>query len=346
MNSTPNNDCEKPTTAILQMHEATDSVIARCYQSLRNVVILQDRTLLYSRTFPSIDRGNYPARHPGTIAPLKSVTKSVIAILTGMLIDQKLIASVDQPISTLLGSHSDCFDKNPEAAQLTLHHLLSMTTGFLWRDGRAGMEPMVERMMRRSDWTNFVVSLPVTSANVGVFQYNSAVSHLISAIIEEAADMSAALYAQKNLFSPLGITDFEWESDPEGVSIGGWGLSLSPLSMAKLGQFCLDHGENNGKQLLPRRWIEQMWTPYSEATSLHGKSQPSDYRVAQYGYQWWIRGNDNVQLYCAEGAGGQMICCLPAQRAVIVASSDYSARSDSLWPLIEKHWIPAIVKSL
>ena len=327
------------------MHEATDTVIARRHQSLRNVVILQDQTLLYSRTFPNSEHssnGKNLARDPGTIAPQKSVTKSVIAMIAGMLIDQKLLASVDQPISQLLGSRSHYFDKNPQAAQLTLHHLLSMTTGFLWRDGRAGMEPMASRMMQRSDWTNFIVSLPVASANIGKFQYNSAVSHLISTIIEQAAGMSTASYAQINLFSPLGITDFEWESDPEGISIGGWGLSLSSLSMAKLGKLCLDHGKYNGRQLISRRWIERMWTPYSRAKSLHAKSQPLDYHSAQYGYQWWIRGNDKIQLYCAEGAGGQSIVCLPALRSVIVTSSDYSARSASLWPLFEKHWIPAI----
>lgn len=353
---------EQPTTAILEMLEDTESLIARRFKHLRNLVIVQNNELLCALTYnhsrgdsrgrsrgkiSSNKAGNQNGltagdRSPATLAPVHSVTKSVVALLTGMLIDRGLVESVDQPLVELLGSRAHYLEKKPLASQLTLHQLLSMTTGFLWRDARVGLEPMAGRMMQQKDWIKFTLSLPVTQGKVGSFQYNSAVSHVLSVIIEEATGETAARFADTCLFSALGITEFEWDSDPQGSSIGGWGLWLSPLSMAKIGQLCLDLGVYNGKQIVSRQWIEQMWAPYSEAHSLHGQSQPSDYDVAGYGYQWWIRGDDKVQLCCAEGLGGQKIVCIPQRRTVIAVSSDVEGRRTSLWPLFTDHWIPAV----
>jgi len=195
---------EEPTAAISQMLKDTDSVIARRVQSLRNLVIVQDQTLLCARAYHRTGSTSSRA-DPGLIAPVNSVTKSVISMITGMLIDRGLIKGVDQPLSELLGSRSDYLDGNSPAAQLTLHHLLSMTCGFLWRDARAGFEPMVSRMMKHSDWVKFILTLPVLPEKVGMYQYNSAVSHLLSAIIEQAAGENARTFAEKNLFLPLGI---------------------------------------------------------------------------------------------------------------------------------------------
>jgi len=129
-------------------------------------------------------------------------------------------------------------------------------------------------------------------------------------------------------------------------------LSLSGLSMARLGLLCINggklHGQpdaQNGKaQVISPQWIAQMWKPYSDAQSPQGKNQPKDYQLARYGYQWWIRSNSDIQLYCAEGLGGQMICCIPKLKAVIVTSTD-TRRAPRLWPLLEHHWIPALMQT-
>ncbi len=335
---------EQPTLAIQQMLDATDSVIARRYRTLRNLVIAQNSTLLCARTYNS-NAANENNRTPESIAPIMSVTKSIIGLLTGIAIAQKIIPDVDQTIASLLRSKSEILNNCPMVAGLTLHQLLSMTSGFQWRGGRAAMEPLAGRMIRQADWIDFALSLPVRNDDIGTFLYNSAVSHLISAIIQECTDESTASFANKHLFAPLGITEYEWQTDPAGINIGGWGLSLSPISLARIGDLCLNHGVHNGQQLVSRHWINQMWTAHSQAKSLHAKNQPADFFDARYGYQWWIRGNDETQVYCAEGAGGQAIYCLPDLNATIIVTADYTRRAISLWPLFEQYWLPAIAKS-
>ena len=327
--------------AIAHMLDETEPLISRRYRRLRNLVIVQDNRLLCACSY-NTTTATEASRSPDSAAPIKSVTKSIIALLVGIAIDQQLIRDVDQPLSHLLESKADVLSANPLAAALTLHQLLSMSTGIQWRGGRAGMEPLARRMMQEDDWIAFALSLPIIASDIGQFQYNSAVSHVLSAIITQCTGEPTCEFARRCLFEPLGITDFEWEADPLTISTGGWGLSLSPKSLAKIGDLCLHQGRHEGVRIVSKRWIEQMWTSHVDAHSQHAKSQPADFQTAGYGYQWWIRGDDTIKLYCAEGAGGQLLCCIPRYNAVIVATNDYTRHQISLWPLIEHHWLPAL----
>jgi len=325
-----------------QLLDQADAFILRRYPVLRYAVIVQDDKLLWTGCYRKAAAN---LSDPVPIAPIKSVTKSIIALLTGIAIDQGLLKGTDQTLGELLPGRADDLSANPQAAALTLHHLLSMTTGFLWRGGRAGMEPLARRMMDEQDWLRFILALPVVARDIGSFQYNSAVSHLLSVVIEETSGLTSAEFARQNLFAPLGIDEFEWESAPDGSSIGGWGLNLSALSMARIGQLCIDRGRHGDEPVVSSEWIDKIWTPVCDVTTQHGMNQPRDFEKAQYGYQWWIRGNAEIQLFCAEGAGGQMIVCIPERQAVIVTSCEYTRRGVSLWPLFERYWIPLLTQS-
>jgi CubicO group peptidase (beta-lactamase class C family) len=70
--------------------------------------------------------------------------------------------------------------------------------------------------------------------------------------------MSALEYAKSKLFGPLGITKVSWQHDPQGISNGGWGLSLLPRDMAKIGYLYLRKGAWEGQELLPPGWIDKV----------------------------------------------------------------------------------------
>lgn len=54
-----------------------------------------------------------------------------------------------------------------------------------------------------------------------LFNYNSGNPHLLSAILTKLTGMSTSDYAKARLFGPLGIRDWNWRRDPQGVSTGG-----------------------------------------------------------------------------------------------------------------------------
>src|SRR5271170_3857519 len=66
----------------------------------------------------------------------------------------------------------------------------------------------------------------------------------------------AEAYARGKLFAPLGITNWHWDRDPQGLTKGEGMLYLLPRDMAKIGYLYLRHGEWEGRRLLPRGWAD------------------------------------------------------------------------------------------
>ena len=70
--------------------------------------------------------------------------------------------------------------------------------------------------------------------------------------------MSASDYAKTKLFGPLGIGVSNWWRDPQGISIGGFGLALLPRDMAKFGYLYLRGGQWEDNALLSPAWIDKV----------------------------------------------------------------------------------------
>ncbi len=121
--------------------------------------------------------------------------------------------------------------------------------------------------------------------------------------------MNALDYAIKNLFTPLGISDVEWPSNPQGISIGWGELNMTPQDMAKFGYLYLKKGVWDGKQVIPSDWVETSTRKHISTNTLEDG----------YGYQWWV---DDSGIYMALGYAGQYIVVLPEQEMVVVFTSD------------------------
>ena len=189
---------------------------------------------------------------------LASATKSIISMLIGIAIQQAAIPNVDQPVLSFFR------DRRParidaRKKQLTLAHALSMTTGLNWKESGAAYKNRhntLSQMMRSWNWVQFILDRPMARRPGEIFTYNSGASHLLSAILQGQTGTAAADFAAAHLFEPLGITDFHWASDPQGVTLGGWGLQLTPRAMARLGYLYLQRGIWNGVTLIPESWVD------------------------------------------------------------------------------------------
>jgi len=91
-----------------------------------------------------------------------------------------------------------------------------------------------------------------------VFAYNSGAPTILTAILRKATGKSASDFAAENLFGPLGITDFGWRTDRNGLEAGGAGIRLTPRDMAKLGYLYLREGFWEGKQIVPGKLGESL----------------------------------------------------------------------------------------
>lgn len=303
----------------ISLLEQAEQKIRRAHTALDTVIIIENDQRVYEKVFNPDCALDKPQS-------VYSVTKSITAALIGIAIDKGYIDVVDQTLTELLPQV--CAEASPAAGVggITLHQLLSMTSGQLWNNGGLRTEPMLTRIMQQPDWLEALLKLPVSSSQAGQFKYSTGGSHLLSAIISHATGTNCATFAEQHLFAPLGITDYHWSVDPQGHNTGGWGLQLTPDDMAKFGQLILRRGQYAQCQLIPAHWITASTTPYS----------------AEYGYHWWLRSSQGLQCWCAQGLGGQMVCCIPGLEAVIVTTSQFAGRRKNLWPMFENYWLPAL----
>lgn len=254
---------------------------------------------------------------------LFSVTKSVLSSLVGIALQEGLLKSADQPVLDYFPEiHPDPADP---LRLLTLRHLLAMASGLLW-PRKGWREIMVDRLRRSPDWVQFILGLPVRREEIGQFHYCSAASHLLSAIITRAAGQSACAYASQRLFAPLGIANVshgsDWEADPQGITLGGWGLHLSAREIARFGWLYVSGGQWGGRPLVPEAWVRQSTRPAGEASP-------------GYGYQWWLRSVGRYQVFAGLGVGGQYLFCIPEQEMVVVILSRFSHRWPDRWNVLE-----------
>ena len=300
------------------LHEA-EQEISRTYTALNTVIIIKNGEYVYSNVFNSDCALDKPQL-------VYSVTKSITALLIGIAIDKGYIATVNQTLLELLPVAYSEVKLAAGVDEITLHQALSMTTGQLWANGALGNEPMLERVMKKPDWVAALLQFPVKPAAVGQFQYNTGLSHLLSAIISNTTGDCAEVFAEKHLFAPLGIDNCVWPSDPQGFNTGGWGLHLAPQDMAIFGQLVLNDGIHQNRQLVSSQWVQALSTAHTQ----------------EYGYQMWLRSSKGLRCWCAQGLGGQYICVIPEIDAVIVTTSQYAGRRQNLWTLFDQYWLPAI----
>ncbi len=255
---------------------------------------------------------------------LFSVTKSILSALIGIALEEGRLPSVEQPVADFFPE----LDHQPGSpwSQLTLRHLLSMTSGLLWPLSHHAAEPMVARLRLAPDWGRFILDVPVRREQIGTFHYCSASSHLLSVILSRAAGQNACAYAAARLFAPLGINPpscgQEWENDPQGCSLGGWGLHLTARELARFGWLYLCGGSWQGAQLVPRSWVQ--------ASTRLADGYPSG-----YGYHWWLRRGKGQAVFAAIGRGGQYLFCVPNLDLAAVILSEPANRWPDRWEILD-----------
>ncbi len=251
-----------------------------------------------------------------------------MSALVGIAIDQGYIGSVNDPVLDYFPDRIIA-QRDPRKEAVTLEHLLTMTSGL------AGDEGMAESR----NWVQYMLNRPVVEEPGTKFQYNSGNIHLLSAIIQETSSTNTWSFAYKNLFKPLGIdlADMYWESDPNNIPSGGWGLWLRPGDLAKIGYLYMHEGTWDGQQLVPVDWVRVSTQPHIQV------DEPLEPWDLQLGYCWWLH---QPGFYGAHGAGGQFIFIIPEQQMVVVFTSGLK-ESEFVQPelLVRDFIMPAAVST-
>lgn len=248
---------------------------------------------------------------------LFSLSKSFTSTVVGFAAQDGLLRLTDR-LADFFPEHLPA-EPCENMKKMTLKHLLTMNTGHGEEPRRVG--DCWEAAFLRS----YVEYEPGTH-----FLYNTFATYMLAAVVQKVTGKKLLSYLREKLMDPLGMsTDIWFEESPTGVATGGFGLNVRVEDIAKLGQFYLNHGKWEGKQLLNERWIADAQTPWSD-NSHHG-GPDSDWGSG-YGYQFWMCRPEHV--FRGDGAFGQYCVVMPDQDMVIAINSgvdDMGAVLDSIW---------------
>ena len=306
-----------------KIEEITKNIIREGYKGIHSLLIVRDGSLVFEEHFKGYDRND--------LQEIFSITKSISASLVGIAIEQDLIRGTEESVLSYFPEYKI---DHPNAQQLQIGHILSLTTGIGWDEKTylyTDPRNSEYQMFQTEDWFRFVLQLPYSHQPGETYNYNTGAVHLLSAIIKKSTGQYADEFAETYLFKPLGITESHWNTDRQGYPCTGathGGLRMKARDIAKYGQLYLDDGRWKNNQIIPEEWIRRSLEPKVDADEDldHGFL----WRIGTYNIE-----SDQVEYFLSTGSGGQTLILIPAFDMVILFLCwDNVDEGDTLIPTI------------
>ncbi|MBI1227179.1 MAG: serine hydrolase [Bacteroidetes bacterium] len=254
---------------------------------------------------------------------LYSCSKSFTATAVGFAIAEGKLRLSDKVITFF--SEYVPKEVSPYLEALTIKDLLTMSVGM-------DPDPSFTLAVTDDNWIKAFFNTPILNQPGTKFLYNSMGTYVAGAIVQKVTGQTLVQYLKPRLFDPLGIGGMDWETDLLGYNVGGWGLRLKTEDMAKFAQLFLQKGQWNGKQILPKGWVEEASTmKILQKPEITQEARDKDDWAQGYCYQMW-RSRHNS--YRGDGAYGQYMLVLPEQDAVIAVTAevaDMQGEIDLIW---------------
>jgi CubicO group peptidase (beta-lactamase class C family) len=217
-----------------------------------SVIVIRHGYIVYEKCFRA-------PWNKDRIHNIYSCTKSVMGSLVGIAVRQGKIRSLnDKMVDYFPNRTIRNFDERKKS--ITLLNLMTMKAGFDWAERTYPYtdprNPIVQAHLS-NDIIQFVLDRPMATQPGTIWAYNGGCSQIFSDIVTNKTGMSTLEFAKKNLFSPLGITKFNWRRDRQGIYDAGGGLSMTPRDMGKYGYLILNRGVWEGKQIIPADFVAE-----------------------------------------------------------------------------------------
>lgn len=317
-----------------------ERVINNSYKNTGGIVILKDGILQYEYYMNDCT--------PQTTIQVFSVTKSIVSILLGIAMDQGRIQSLDQKVLEFFPEYQ-VKPGEQTLQKITLRDMMTMTVPYKFRT-----EPYVQ-YFSSDDWVTAALDLIGGKGRIGEFRYAPLIGpDIFTGILTHVTGRSVLEFATEYLFEPLGIApkstrifrDKEeqiafykekdvncWVAGPSGVHTGGWGLSLTAMDLAKIGQMCLNNGTWENRRIVSANWV-------AESTKEQSRCKE---RKLSYGYLWWVI-NEKEHAFAAMGDGGNVIYVNAKKNLVIAMASLYVPNAKIRLKLIQDYIEPVFEK--
>jgi CubicO group peptidase (beta-lactamase class C family) len=268
-------------------------------------------SLLVVRNGYLIAEGYFNGFDQNTPHGIASASKTFIGALVGIAVREGLL-TLDQKMVDFFPEYVTP-NMDPRKNMITIRHLLMMTSGFSDR-----------YLMYSSYRIKYAIEyIPLVVDPGSRWLYSTVGVHILSGIITRVSGMSTLDFARTYLFTPLQISVGSWDTDPQGIYTGGFGMAFVPRDLARFGYLYAQKGVLDGVQVIPADYLRDSWIPHES---------PGDYwtysdaiEEVGYGYLWRIGKMGGYQVYGATGHGGQHILVVPEIDMIIVTTGQLYA---------------------
>ena len=237
---------------------------------------------------------------------VKSVSKTVVAAITGAAIDRGVIPGLDANLSDvaprLIPANAD-----PRVAAITVENLVTLQAGLERTSGRN-----YGAWVQSGDWVAYALSRPFVAAPGARMLYSTGTTHVLGAALAEASGRTLLTLARDWVGGPLGIAVPPWPRDPQGRYFGGNEMRLTPAAMVRFGEMYRQRGIHEGTRVLSTGWVR-------DSFRARGRSPWSG---MGYGLGWFLSRADGVDYALARGYGGQIIAVVPRRGLTVAITSD------------------------
>jgi CubicO group peptidase (beta-lactamase class C family) len=279
--------------------------------NIHSLLLLKDNKLVLEEYFYNNTRER-PHR-------VMSVTKSFTSALIGIALDKHYLSNVNEPVNQYFKDYGQTnWIKNKY--NIRIQDLLSMSAGLEWK-GLSFDEPSDDsEMFKTKDYYTYILNRNLKYTPGTHFYYNSGLSIMLGHIIETATRQSPNAFAKKYLFNDLGIRNYSWDVDDNGVTRTEGGLKLRARDMLKFGLLYLHKGNWNGKQLISEDWVNTSTSPKMNLGPL------------DYCYHWraldYSINHQLFRTFFALGWGEQAIIVVPDQKLIMVMTAGNFTESE------------------
>lgn len=306
-----------------QIHGLMEEILGDGFSEIHSLLVYKNDHLVIEEYFfgnndtiqfennISVDESRTPIQwrrnQPHYVA---SVNKALTSSLLGIALSQNQIP-IETKISEYLPDYSEYFaDSNK--AELDFRSCVTMTAGFTWDEW--GQNDL-SLLWQSQDFADFVLQ----RQNMGIgseWRYNSALPNLMIKAMDEMVGGNFRHWAQENFYDKLGVSNFRWQSQPDGFPEGAARMFIRPRDMLKVGITYLDEGIWAGEQVIPKEWVEECFEVKNQTTS------------GDYSYYFWLRELEGKRYLSADGDGGNYINIFPDEDMVIVITQGHYLK----WP--------------
>lgn len=312
----------------LQLVKLTKLILSDTIPNIHSLLILKNDHLVYENYFDGEDEKvgkklGYISHSANDLHDCRSVTKNVTSACIGIAVNKGLIKNIDEPIfSYFKQEYQKKFDDKKK--KITIRHLLTMTSGLKWNEDISYRDPRNTelRMDVSSDPVGFILDRPMVAEPGKLWNYNGGNTQLLAEIIKSVSGFTIDKFAEKELFEPLGINQYEWTNLKENVPASASGLRLRSRDLLKIGMLYMNNGIWKEKQLIQPEWID---------LSLNSAiTRPSTKDTnAGYGFQFWtfteIVNEKPIDIQEVKGNGGQRIFfCKSLNLLVVITAGNYN----------------------